>query len=158
MKLNEGSLWRIGEIMIQKGWLTWAQLNDALSLHESTGRKTGEILVETGLVTRRNVFRALAVQHGMAFGDLQTVIPQQEALTMIPKRLAYQYQILPLVLREHMLLIAVGDPLNLWLEKEIQTLTQIIDVRSVLSPPQDIETALEKYYGREGITFTRQAG
>jgi hypothetical protein len=60
------SLWRpLGKVLLEKGFLTEAQLNDALAeQHEGHGR-LGEILVSRELLSGTQLTEALAEQHGV---------------------------------------------------------------------------------------------
>ncbi len=43
--------WRLGEILVQKGWLTWDQLEAALKEQQKTKKKVDTILLENGFLT-----------------------------------------------------------------------------------------------------------
>ena len=68
--------WRkpIGEILIEKNFLTRAQLEEALALQcQLPGQKIGQILVKLGYVSKMEVLRAHAEQLGMIYeGGLDT--------------------------------------------------------------------------------------
>src|SRR5262249_38862682 len=49
----------IGEIFVEKGFITSAQLADALDEQKTTGRKLGEILVSKGDLSRLRLWDAL---------------------------------------------------------------------------------------------------
>jgi len=62
--------WRkpIGEILLEKGLITQAQLEEALmTQRRQPGKKLGEILVRLGYVNKRDVLRAHAEQLGMIY-------------------------------------------------------------------------------------------
>ncbi len=45
--------WRLGEILVQKGWLTWQQLESALQIQQQTDKKVDNILLEKGFITKK---------------------------------------------------------------------------------------------------------
>lgn len=138
--------------MIQKGWLDWGQLEVALALQkQSDCHRLGEILLENRIISPQHLFRALALQFNMPFVDLQHVSVQPEAVVAVPKRIAYEYRLMPLVKKFETLLIAVSDPMNIWPEIEIQAASRIRDIRTALAAPGDIDWALRRYYGPEGL-------
>jgi murein DD-endopeptidase MepM/ murein hydrolase activator NlpD len=53
---------RVGEVLVQKGYITPENLTDALLLQNQTQQKLGEILVQQGLVTQRQLNQALTEQ------------------------------------------------------------------------------------------------
>ena len=59
------------------------QLSEALSRQKRDGRKLGEVLVEMGACTYKQIYEALALQQRMVGGDKQesqkTVAPQRTA-------------------------------------------------------------------------------
>ena len=50
----------IGEIFVENGFITSAQLETALEVQQRTGARIGEILVEQGVLTRLDLASALA--------------------------------------------------------------------------------------------------
>ncbi len=53
---------RVGEVLLQKGVINQAQLNDALVIQQSSHQKLGEILVQQGVITPQQVRLALKEQ------------------------------------------------------------------------------------------------
>jgi len=53
---------RLGELMIERGWLAPEQLEDALPTHEGTGRPLGEVLSALGWITPEHLDEALRLQ------------------------------------------------------------------------------------------------
>jgi len=151
MKIHEGCVWMLGEIMIQYGWLRWDQLDSALAIQKENNRLVGIILVESGVVSRERLYRALAIQHGMKFVDIRQFSIPPQIVQAVPKRLAYEHRIMPLVRNESFLIIAVQEPGKLWPEGEIKKIAQIQDVRAVLSFPEAVDETIRQYYGPEGI-------
>lgn len=149
MQFNQRCVWMLGEILIQNGWVSWDQLAIALSAQRQNSRMLGEILVGSNIITRRTLYRALASQYGMAFIELTHFVPQEHAIRMIPKHVAYEYRIMPLIHREETLLIAVSSPNAVWPDREIVWKSKIKDIRTVLCCPEDISLSLEHYYGAE---------
>jgi hypothetical protein len=59
----------LGQIVLQSGMLTEAQLEIALAEHLATGRPLGEVLVGHGWLTEAQVRQLLEEQHGIGAGD-----------------------------------------------------------------------------------------
>lgn len=62
--MDEPTRLPLGQVMVQAGLLTQAQLDRALEEQRRSGRPLGEILVEGGFVSGGAVANALAEQHG----------------------------------------------------------------------------------------------
>jgi len=64
MELAHGIRRQLGTIMLEEGFLTQAQLDEALVEQHRSSRPLGQVLVELGLVSAGDVANALAEQHG----------------------------------------------------------------------------------------------
>ncbi|MDN5324539.1 MAG: hypothetical protein PWP02_249 [Thermosipho sp. (in: thermotogales)] len=58
---------RLGDILIEKGIISQADLQYALSIQKETKKPIGEILVDLGLCTWQQITKALAEQYGLNF-------------------------------------------------------------------------------------------
>ncbi len=64
MELENGIRRQLGTIMLEEGFLTETQLDEALAEQHRTSRPLGQVLVELGFVSAGAVANALADQHG----------------------------------------------------------------------------------------------
>lgn len=76
--------WRLGEILIQEGMITWQQLQKALQIQKRSNQVIGDILVEKGYVSREqgNVFYLgeIMIQHGwLDWNDLKAALDMQKS-------------------------------------------------------------------------------
>src|ERR671930_266313 len=62
--MDEPTRLPLGQVLVQAGLLTQAELDRALEEQQRSGRPLGEILVEGGFVSGGAVANALAEQHG----------------------------------------------------------------------------------------------
>ena len=53
---------RLGRLLVNRGYISELQLNQALSQQKTTGQKLGEVLVSQGLITERDLDRTLKHQ------------------------------------------------------------------------------------------------
>lgn len=96
----------LGQLLKEKGFVTEAYLRFALLEQKATRERLGEILTRLGLVTEFEVARVLADQAGLPFEDLLTTSPDPKALHKVPPAFAKQREILPLQIREGVLVVA----------------------------------------------------
>jgi hypothetical protein len=83
--------WRpLGALLVEKGLLTAAELDQALAEQRRTGRLLGQVLVRRGFVGRLSLARALAEQHGV--GLHPTSAPETPACADPPPREAFGAQ------------------------------------------------------------------
>ena len=78
---DAGRVWRpLGKLLVEKGFLTETELDEALAEQREHGGRLGEILVTRDYLSGPRLARALAERHGVEVGkdafapDLQTVI------------------------------------------------------------------------------------
>jgi len=79
MEPDKETPWRpLGKLLVEQGFLTESQLDEALAEQRERHARLGEILVWRGLLTGPDLARALAEQHGVELDtqaeELQTVI------------------------------------------------------------------------------------
>jgi hypothetical protein len=62
----EGEPWRpLGRVLVDRGVIAEAELEEALNVQRESGRRLGEILVERGYVTAQALVSAVIAQHGL---------------------------------------------------------------------------------------------
>lgn len=144
---KEGSILYLGEILIRHGWISWESLERALQLQRENGKKLGDILLQNNLVFKQNLYNALALQHNIPFVDLEEFSAQPEAIQLIPGPLAHEKKVLPIIYKDHILVIAVDDPIRIVPQEELGLpLAADCKIHFVLSCPEDLEAALQRYY------------
>ncbi len=147
-KAGRKSLWRIGEIMLQKEWINWRQLAAALNTQNIQKILLGEILVQqNNELTPKHVLKALAIQYGLEFIDLkQLEIIDGEALLAVPRACAEHYTIFPLEISKKRLKVAMPSPLNHFVKAVLSDSSGISDIDVVLASPEEIQEAIRRYY------------
>jgi type IV pilus assembly protein PilB len=137
---------QLGVMLLRDGHLTMEQLEAALAEKEAHGARLGEILVEHGWVTGAVVAQALAEQHGLEFVDLVHVDVDPSALSLLPEKLARRYEALPIrFLDEATVLIAVADPTNVLASDDLR-LALGLNVRLAVAAGPDLLSTLGRVY------------
>ena len=71
---------KLGDLLVNSGCITQAQLDEALALQEDTGQRLGSILQTHGFITERQLIDTLMSQLGVEFIYLNTYpIPPEMA-------------------------------------------------------------------------------
>ena len=133
------------EILLETGLITKSQLERARN--DRKGEETViDMLINQGALTQEDVTRALAGHAQMEFVDLTALTISQDVVEMVPREIAKRFKVIPIVLLETGLMIAIGDPLNF---DTFDTLHHLLhrDLEFVCSTPEAIGTAYRKYYG-----------
>jgi type IV pilus assembly protein PilB len=147
---SSGGKRRIGQVLIDLGFLDEDQLWEVLEEAKNTVQQVGQTAVSRGLINEDQLLQALGEQHGLKIVNMQEVKCQPEALQMVPETMANVYKVVPLSFKDKVLSIAIGDPNNLAAVDDLRNLLNITEVQAYLTLPQSIAEALGKIYaGKE---------
>ena len=142
----EFTLKKIGELLIEQGALTPAQLNEALEEQKLTGEKLGEILIKKGWLSNKELERYLALQGGITRIDLSNYIIEPDIVKLVPEDFARKYKLIPVFLNENTLTVAMVNPTNVFIVDELQRTTKF-NVEPVLAEELDIRHTQDQCYG-----------
>jgi type IV pilus assembly protein PilB len=133
------------EILLDTSLITKSQLERARNDRKGDDTVIG-MLIDQGALTQEDVTRALAGHAAMDFVDLSALTISEEVIEMVPRDVAKRFKVIPIVLVETGLMIAIGDPLNF---DTFDTLHHMLhrDLEFVCATPDAIATAFRKYYG-----------
>lgn len=142
---------RIGEALTSLGMVTEEQLQDALSQQEQDrGVPLGELLVRMGIVSREDLQSALARKMGYPLVNLDAFPFEEDAVRKLPYAVASRVQVMPLMIREGRLVIALDDPVHRRSTvDEVEFITQMKTV-PVLAQCLNMETLLLSAYEKFG--------
>jgi len=141
----------LGEVLVEKGALTEDQLRQAHDVQKSAPGDLGNIIVDLGFASERDVASARATEMGLPFVDLTKNYPiDPEAVRLVPEHIAKRYNVLPLRrdAAGKKLWVAVGETSS---EKSVPALDDIRIVSRhtplpVLAAPGDLEDAIIRIY------------
>ncbi|MBI1913636.1 MAG: Flp pilus assembly complex ATPase component TadA [Planctomycetes bacterium] len=141
---------RIGQVLVDLGFVDDDQLWDVLEEAKNTSQFAGQVAVARGLITDEQLLQALAEQAGLKVINLEEIKPQAEALALVPETMASVYKILPITLKDKVLTIAIGDPNNLTAVDDLRNLLSISEVVALLAPAKAINEYMVRFYaGKE---------
>jgi type IV pilus assembly protein PilB len=102
---------QLGELLIEKGLITKAQLDEALVERRVHGGLLGEALVRLGFIFEDELARTLAEQAGVPFVNIEANSVDRYAAGTLPRSLGEALPALPVRFTpEGGLIIAVADP------------------------------------------------
>lgn len=117
------TLKQLGEVLLEEGLVTEAQLLAALDESMASGGSLGRTLVEIGVLTENQLVRALAAQVGMQFVDLDEHPVDKNAVTLVPGALCRRYTVLPIAIENGALVLATADPGNVMAVDDVRTVS-----------------------------------
>jgi type II secretory ATPase GspE/PulE/Tfp pilus assembly ATPase PilB-like protein len=149
---------RLGESLVALNMISDEQLGDALKMQSvEQGTPLGELLVRKGLVSRENLQTALAHKMGYPIVDTTTFPVEQAACKAVPLAMAERLQVLPLILRDGRLVVAMEDPTRRPAISELEFTTQC-KVVSALASVGTVMPALVPAYRRHGFDVSGAMG
>lgn len=141
---------RIGEALLALDLISQAQLEQALEQQrEDRSVPLGELLVRKGVVTRQALQSALARKMGYPLVDVESFPVEPDAITKLPFAVAKRLEVLPLVLRDGRLIVAMEDPTRRDALDEIEFISQL-KVTPTLTKIGTLEFAIPQAYERLG--------
>lgn len=136
---------KLGELLVETGVISVKQLEEALELQKDKGGLIGELLVELKFTTEEDIAKTLTAQYGFAYLPLANYEIDQELIAFIPERVARQYCLIPIDRISKTLTIAMSNPLNTQAIEDIETISGC-SVQIFISTASDIKEAISKYY------------
>ncbi|HEX2542104.1 MAG TPA: ATPase, T2SS/T4P/T4SS family [Caldimonas sp.] len=147
---------RIGEALLSLGMVRQAQLDEALQQQQLDRTvPIGEVLVRTGVVSRDDLQTALARKMGYPVVNLDAFPAEAEALRKLNYTVAARLRVMPLLIREGRLVVALDDPSRRAALDEIE-FNADMKVVPVLARGLAIETALLAAYEKLGSAVNRK--
>jgi type II secretory ATPase GspE/PulE/Tfp pilus assembly ATPase PilB-like protein len=142
---------RIGEALLSLGMITPTQLQDALAQQQSDRSvPLGELLVRGGVVSREDLQVALARKMGYPLVDLDSFPVEAEALRRLSYAVAMRLQVMPLLLRDGRLIVALDDPARRRSAVEEVEFSAQMKVVPVLAYSRAIDSVLHAAYEKIG--------
>lgn len=138
---------RLGDRLIDAGYITAEQLELTLREQKRSKRLLGELLVDLGFVSAEVITKFIASESKTEIIDVQTAVIDSDVLDLVDYEFARQYQVLPLSLDGDVFTIALADAYNVIAIDQIEKNTGY-DVRVVTAAESDIAEALTRHYAQ----------
>jgi len=142
---------RIGEALASLGMVSEAQLNEALAQQQrDRSVPLGELLVRMGVVSREDLQVALARKMGYPLVDVDTFPVEAEALRRLGYAVAMRLKVMPLLVRDGRLVVALDDPARRRAAVDEVEFSASMKIVPVLAHSRSIEAALHDAYEKIG--------
>lgn len=145
---------RLTQQLVKKGILTEDDVPRVEAAQAAAPSKPlHEILIEKGFAKEDAVLGALAEELGMELVDVTQVKVEEETLKAMPLKLVHRRTLMPLYRDNGTLIVATGDPYDVYALDELQTLTGL-NIQPVLASPREIARLIKQHFGVGGETVT----
>ncbi len=144
----------MGECLVQAGLITDEGLRAALAEQRRTGERLGIVLTRLKLATETGIAQALAAQLGLPYRDLDERPPDPGVAGCIPRAVALKHAAVAMSLEQHVLTVAMSDPLQLGLVQDLERQTGY-RIQQVVATRSGILEALGALAGAEACSPER---
>ncbi len=144
---------KLGDVLIEQGWLSPEALAEGLEVQAENGERLGQILIQQKRITEKELLDALALQL-----DLEVIesIDDRELrfdlVEQLPIHYLKKHLIFPFQSEDGTLRMAVNDPLDLEVLDDLRILYGEDTIRPVLVPAREIISAINRTYGQANDT------
>jgi type II secretory ATPase GspE/PulE/Tfp pilus assembly ATPase PilB-like protein len=122
------------------------QISQILAADRSDGSGIPGVVVRLGIAREDDFLKRIGEILGFPYFDLTDARPTDEALTSLPARAVYQYNVLPLAVEDGSLKVVSCDPFNIGMTDGLR-LAAGRPIKVVLGLREEINKAIQKYYG-----------
>jgi hypothetical protein len=100
-----------GDILVNAGIVTRKQVEKAHDIQAKLRKKKiGDMLIESGRISEDKLYSVLAEKFRKPYIDLRTIDPSEDAKSHLPRNLALELMILPLLIDNGRLVLATSRP------------------------------------------------
>lgn len=147
----------VATILVERGLITREQLEQAAAEHRSSGERLDRALIRLGMVGRREVLEIIGEQLAMPVVDLGAADVAPEVIQLLPARVVFKQQVVPIELRDGVLVVATSDPFDLSALDELRLVTGN-PIELVLADEEELRQFIRTHYGVGGDTLHEMAG
>ena len=138
----------LGTLIFRAGLLPAETIESALEEGVKTGKRLGEILTERGLLKEVDLARLLAGQKGLEFVPVREHIVDPDAASLFTHDQARLFRALPYAFEEGVPVVAIPDPTDEVVLRNIREALGRDEVRFVVSTRGEIAEIVEDVYSK----------
>ena len=113
----------IGSLLIEEGLLTRRDLERAAAVQAESGMPLTRVLVEEHIVAEADIVRVLARHSGLEYVNLAEITVDPVAAALVPEPLARRYAVVPIGFADDRLVVAMADPNNVLVVDDLRAIT-----------------------------------
>ena len=137
---------KLGEILVEGGLLTQKQLEEALPFQKKSNLKLGQFLVREGIVSESQIVDLVSNQLRLEKYRPDKYTVDVDLANLLPAEIAHKYQAAPLQKNGLLLTIAMMDPLDINGLDAIEVYTNC-EVEAIICTESHLNQLLNSLYG-----------
>ena len=136
------------DLLVDLGFTNAEQVASARTEAKAASVGVVDLLVANKAIRPSDVTQAKAAQFGAEVVQLNAMRIEDEVIAIIPRDIAKKYRAIPIFKADGKVAVAIADPSDL---NTIDSLTHLLgaEIELRVASEQDIENALNKYYGAD---------
>ena len=136
---------KLGDLLIEKGYITDEQLQKGLREQVISGRRLGEMLVEMAYISEDQLLETISDRLRVPRISLSQMVLDPQIVQKVSVDLARRYTLIPIFSIGNTITLAMADPLNIVAIDEIEYVTGA-EIKRALALSSEIRSAIDEYY------------
>ncbi len=142
---------KLGEILVDNGIISEAQLREALVLQKNYNVPLGQALIKMKLASKQQIVESLSQQHGVPYVNLIDYRLEAKNITIVPGELVRRYNMIPFDFQDGRLCIAASDPSDIKGLDAVRQLTKR-ELKVYFAYEEDIQFVYNRFFGEKSLT------
>jgi type IV pilus assembly protein PilB len=140
----------IGEMLVKSGIIDQKRLDEALDRQEKEHKRLGEILIDLGYISAKELIWILSEQANMPFVELKPEMLDSALINRFPEKMLRENNLLPLYQTTDRIYVALGDPTCTDAIKKMEAYT----TKEIIASGAEVDVItqlLEKFFMAQSI-------
>ena len=140
----------LGTLLVENRVVSERQLERALQRQKERGGLLGDLLIEMGFASEKEVLSALAKQLNIEHISAEQVTDiDPELIKLIPERVARQYMVVPLDTHDNVIDVAMANPFDIVAIDDLRAITKN-RINTAIISKEGARVLIDKFYATGG--------
>ena len=141
---------KLGQILLDDGKVTLSDLEQAIAVQKSEGKKVAQVLVEKEIVSEEAMVDAMSKEIGVEKVDLTEIKIDKRVFKLVSQNLCKKYSLIPFEVEDKKIKVALADPLNIFAIDDVRIATGM-RVETYIAAKSQILKAIEINYSNQQL-------
>lgn len=140
---------RLGDMLVSEHVVTPEQIEQAMEVRKTNGKRLGETLVDLGFTSEENITKALTRQLGVEMVSPSTMKIPEDIVNLVNPNILRKYMVMPFAYASgntNILRVAMSDPMDMVAIDDLAMVTHM-DIEPYIATTHDIMICIDKYFG-----------
>jgi len=139
---------RLDNVLVRTGMITRDKMQDVLQTAREEKKTIEQVLLEEGLLSNRDLMKALSIQLRVPLIDLNKHSISPEVLSLVPEDIARKYKVIPLAVVGDSLMLVMKDTMNVQVIDDMSVRTGM-RIEPMMGFPDEITDAINRKYATQ---------